>query len=164
MTKRRLQLASIARRLGVIAPVALVLVTGCGGGGDRLTKDEFVRQANAVCAKYEQRVQSLMSGVPAGDEKQLASSIEKVLPVIRKGNDELRSLRPPESLQSSFDRWMGIADAEVTAAQNLRNALRSSDQQATQDAFEELQSKDVAQDRLARQELGLIGCASGSSG
>jgi hypothetical protein len=152
-------------RLLLFAVAALALVAGgCGNSSDRLTKDEFVQRANAICAKYEQRVQSQMSGVPAGDEKQLASSIEKVLPVIRKGNDELRSLSPPESLQSSFDRWMGIADAEVKAAQNLHDALRSSDQQATQDAFRELQSKDVAQDSLARQELGLTGCASGSSG
>jgi hypothetical protein len=141
-------------------------VAGCGSGGgsDRLTKTEFVRQANAVCAKYEKRVQSRMSGVPVGDEKQLASSIEQVLPVIRKGNDELRSLKPPESLQSHFDRWMQIADAEVGAAQNLHDALRKNDQQAIRAAFTKLQSKDEDQDRLARQELGLTGCASGSTG
>jgi hypothetical protein len=144
--------------------VGTVLVAGCGGGADRLTRTEFIRQANAVCAKYEKRVQSQMSGVPAGDEKQLASSIEKVLPVIREGNDELRSLKPPESLQGHFDRWMRIADAEVDAAQKLHDALQTSDQTAVQSAFKELQRKDADQDRLARQELGLTGCASGSSG
>jgi hypothetical protein len=105
-----------------------------------------------------------MSGVPAGDEKQLASSIKKVLPVIRKGNDELRSLKPPASLQSRFDRWMRIADAEVGAAQMLHDALQKNDRKAIQAAFNDLQTKDADQDRLARQELGLTGCASGSSG
>jgi hypothetical protein len=141
------------------------LAGGCGNSnGKRLSKTEFVSRADAVCAKYEKRVQSQMSGVPAGDEKQLASSIQKVLPVIRKGNDELRSLKPPESLQSRFDRWMRIADAEVGAAQKLHDALRKNDQKAIQAAFKELQTKDAEQDRLARQELGLTGCASGSSG
>jgi hypothetical protein len=154
----------IARRL-LFAVAALALVAGgCGSKGKRLSKGEFVTRADAICAKYEKRVQSRMAGVPPGDQKQLASSIEKVLPVIRKGNDELRSLKPPESLQARFDRWMGIADAEVTAAQNLHDALDKNDQAAIQAAFQELQTKDAAQDRIARQDLGLTGCASGSTG
>lgn len=149
----------------LLALAALALVAaGCGSKAKRLTRAEFAKRANAICAKYEQRVQKRMAGIAAGDEKQLASSIEKVLPVIREGNDELRSLKPPEGLQGGFNRWMGIADAEVTAAQSLHDALRTSDRKAIQAAFAELQTKDVAQDRLARQELGLNGCASGSSG
>jgi hypothetical protein len=147
----------------VMAVVAL-MAGGCGSKSGRLSKSEFVKQANAICAKYEQRVQKRMAGIPAGDEAQLASSIEKVLPVIRQGNDELRWLRPPDGLQGHYDRWMKIADAEVAAASKLQNALRKGDRQAIQSAFAELQTKDVDQDRLARQELGLNGCASGSSG
>jgi hypothetical protein len=146
-----------------VAAVSLV-AGGCGSKDNRLSKSEFVEQANAICAKYEQRVQKRMAGIPAGDETQLASSIEKVLPVIREGNDELRSLKPPDGLQGHYDRWMKIADAEVAAASKLQNALRKGDRQAIQSAFAELQTKDVDQDRLARQELGLNGCASGSSG
>lgn len=147
----------------VMAVVALV-ADGCGSKSGRLSRSEFVEQANAICATYEQRVQSRMAGIPAGDEAQLASSIEKVLPVIREGNDELRSLKPPKGLQGHYDRWMKIADAEVAAASKLQNALREGDRKAIQSAFAELQTKDVDQDRLARQELGLNGCASGSSG
>ena len=84
--------------------------------------------------------------------------------MIREGNDELRSLRPPGSLQGRFDRWMGISDDEVAAARKLHDALRKSDRKAIQSAFKELQTKDADQDRLARQDLGLTGCASGSSG
>jgi hypothetical protein len=147
----------------VMAVVALV-AGGCGSKNGRLSKSEFVKLANAICAKYEQRVQKRMAGIPAGNEAQLASSIEKVLPVIREGNDELRSLKPPDGLQGHYDRWMKIADAEVAAASKLQNALHKGDRQAIQSAFAELQTKDVDQDRLARQELGLNGCASGSSG
>jgi hypothetical protein len=150
--------------LAVAIAVLALVAGGCGGNGTRLTKAEFITQANAICAKWEKRVQSQMAGITTGDEKQLASSIEKVLPTIRKGNDELRSLKPPQGLQSQFDRWMQIADAEVDAAQKLQDALQQKDRQAIQTTFKELQSKDEAQDRLARQELGLTGCASGSSG
>lgn len=145
-------------------PVLALVAGGCGSKDERLTKAEFVKRANAICATYEQRVQRRMAGVPAGDEAQLASSIEKVLPVIREGNDKLRSLKPPEGLQDHYDRWMRIADAEVAAASKLRNALRNGDRKTIQAAFAELQTRDVDQDRLARQKLGLNGCASGSSG
>jgi hypothetical protein len=145
--------------------LVIALVSGCGSSNSKgLSKAEFVSQANAICAKYEKRVQSRMAGVPAGDQKQLASSIKNVLPLIRKGNDELRSLKPPGSLQSRFDSWMGLADAEVGAARKLQDALDKNDIQAIQAAFKELQIKDAAQDRIARQDLGLTGCASGSSG
>jgi hypothetical protein len=149
----------------LLALAALALVAGgCGGKSKRLSKAAFVSHANAICAKYEERVRSRMAGIPAGNEKQLASSIEKVLPVIRRGNDELRTLKPPADLQSSFDRWMGIADAEVAAASKLHDALRKKDLEATQAAFAELQTRDAAQDRLAGEHLGLNGCASGASG
>jgi hypothetical protein len=147
----------------VISALALV-AGGCRSKDERLTKAEFVKRANAICARYEQRVQRRMAGIPPGDEAQLARSIEKVLPVIREGNDELRSLKPPADLQGHYDRWMGIADGEVAAASKLQDALHDGDRQAIQAAFAELQTKDVDQDRLARQELGLNGCASGSSG
>ena len=154
-----------AVRAPAVALAATVFAaTGCGGSESRLSRSEFASQANAICAKYEQQVRKLMSGVPAGNEEQLAISITKVLPVIREGNDELRELRPPEDLQPRFDRWMRIADDEVGAAQELRDALRDNDRPAIQAAFGKLQAKDGDQDRLARQELGLTRCASGSSG
>lgn len=145
-----------------VAGLALV-ATGCGGG-NRLTKSEFVSRADAICAKYEQKIRKAMNGVPAGNEAQLATAIEKVLPVIRTGNDELRDLDPPKSLQDRYDRWLRIGDAEVGAAKRLHDALRDSDRQGVQSAFAELQQRDAQQDRLAREELGLNGCATGSSG
>ena len=148
----------------LVAALAL-LAAGCGGGGsDRLSKSEFITRADAICAKYEQRVRSAMKGIPAGSATQLAGAIERVLPVIHTGNDELRALVPPENLQDRFDHWMQISDGEVDAAKKLHDALRRNDQPAVQAAFTQLQQKDAAQDRLARAELGLKGCASGSSG
>ena len=105
-----------------------------------------------------------MRGIPAGDSAQLASAIERVLPVIREGNDELRALSPPENLQGRYDRWMQIADGEVDAAKKLNDALRNNDQPGVQTAFRQLQQRDADQDRLAREQLGLTGCASGSTG
>ena len=154
-----------APAVAVVALATTVVVAGCGGdSGNRLSRSSFVAQADAICAKYEQKIRAAMQGVPAGNEAQLAGAIERVLPVIRSGNDELRKLRPPENLQERYDRWMQIGDEEVTAAQKLHNALRDGDRQGVQSAFADLQRSDARQDRLAREELGLNGCATGASG
>ena len=155
----------LMRTVSLLLAVAAVasVAAGCGSKGERLSQAAFVSRANSICAKYEKRVRNRMAEISAGNEAQLASSIEEVLPVIRQGNDELRSLKPPATLQDSFNRWMGIADAEVAAAKKLQGALRKKDMAATQAAFAQLQTKDAAQDRLARQDLGLNGCASGAS-
>ena len=137
-------------------------MAGCGGGsGDsRLSREDFVRQADSICTRYEKRVSNAMSGATAGSGSQLADAIDTVLPTIKAGNNELRKLSPPEELQQPFDRWIAIADQEVRAAVRLRDAIRANDPQAQRVAFTVLQRRDAQQDELARNELGLSACAS----
>jgi hypothetical protein len=153
-----------ARLLLLAVTVPAFVAAGCGGGSDRLTKSQFVTRADAICTKYEQRIQAAMRGVPAGNRTQLAGAIKRVLPVIRKGNDELRALSPPANLQDRYDRWMQIGDAEVEAAKKLHDALRDNDRRGVKTAFRQLQQRNADQDKLAREQLGLTGCASGSPG
>ena len=150
----------------VLLPLALIgalLVAGCGGKS-RLSRSQFVERASAVCAKYEQKVTRAMAGINPGDQSQLAGAIDKALPVIREGNDELRALKPPADLQQRFDRWLRIADDEVAAAAQLRDALKKDDGKAVQSAFQRLRVSDADQDKVARKGLGLTRCASGSGG
>jgi sugar-specific transcriptional regulator TrmB len=150
-----------AQRIALLA-VGALLAAGCGGSS-RLSRSEFVQRANAVCTKYEQKVTRAMAGINPGDQTQLAGAIDKALPVIREGNDELRALKPPEDLQQRFDRWLRIADDEVAAATQLRDGLKKDDTKAVRSAFQKLRVSDAAQDTVARKELGLTRCASSSS-
>jgi hypothetical protein len=152
----------MVQRVALVAVAALV-VAGCGGSS-RLSRSEFVQRANSVCTKYEQKVTRAMAGINPGDQTQLAGAIDKALPVIRDGNDELRALKPPKELQERFDRWLRIADDEVAAATQLRDGLKKDDAKAVQRAFQKLQASDAAQDTVARKGLGLTRCASQSSG
>jgi hypothetical protein len=152
----------MARAIVALALPA-VLVAGCGGKS-RLSRSQFVQRANAICVRYESKVTRAMAGINPGDQSQLAGAIDKALPVIREGNDELGKLDPPRELQRRFDHWLEIADDEVAAAVQLRDALRKNDRTEMQRAFQKLQSSDTDQDKVARQGLGLTRCASGSSG
>jgi hypothetical protein len=151
----------MAQRIALFA-VAALFVAGCGGSS-RLSRSDFVQRANAVCTKYEQKVTRAMAGINPGDQTQLAGAIDKALPVIREGNEELRALKPPEDLQQRFDQWLRIADNEVAAARQLRDGLKKDDAKAVQTAFEKLRVSDAAQDTVARKRLGLTRCASSSS-
>jgi hypothetical protein len=153
----------MARIVLPLALTAAVVVAGCGGKA-RLSRKQFVDRANAVCRKYEQKVTRAMAGINPGDQSQLAGAIDKALPVIREGNDELRRLEPPQELQPRFDRWLKIADDEVAAAAQLRDAVKNNDAQAVRSAFQKLRSSDADQDRVARKGLGLSRCASSSGG
>jgi hypothetical protein len=148
-------------RLGVPLVLTAALVTGCGGTS-RLSRGQFAQRANGICVKYEQKVTRAMAGINPGDQSQLAGAIDKALPVIREGNDELRALKPPRQLEGRFDRWLKIADDEVVAARQLRDALKKNDRRAMQRAFQKLQASDADQDEVARKDLGLTRCASNS--
>jgi hypothetical protein len=146
-------------RLVLPVAIAAVLVVAACGGTSRLSRAQFVQRANAVCVEYEQKVTRAMAGINPGDQSQLARAIDKALPVIREGNDKLRALSPPKQLQGRFDRWLKIADDEVAAAAQLRDALKSKDARKMQRAFQKLQRSDAGQDRIAREDLGLSRCA-----
>jgi hypothetical protein len=153
----------MARAVVWFALTVMLLATGCGGTS-RLSRAQFVQRANTICVKYEQKVTRAMADIDPGDQSQLAGAIEKALPVIREGNAKLRDLSPPTQLQERFDRWLEIADDEVAAATELRDALKSKDASEMQRAFQKLRASDAGQDRIAREDLGLSRCASGSSG
>jgi hypothetical protein len=151
----------VARVVLPLAVAAVLVVSGCGAKS-RLSRAQFVQRANAICVHYEQKVTRAMAGINPGDQSQLARAIDEALPVIREGNDKLRALSPPKRLQEGFDRWLKIADDEVAAATQLRDALKSKDARKMQRAFQKLQASDAGQDRIAREDLGLSRCARSS--
>ncbi len=142
--------------IALLAAAGLIAV-GCGGGGDggRLSEAEFRAQANAVCLKYDERIEAL--GEPESLEE-VPEFVDQALPIIEEGVAELRELEPPEELEADYDRMLAETERSVGVAQRLRDAAAEGDQQALQDAFEEGNAADSQSDRIAR-ELGLDECA-----
>ncbi len=74
-------------RLGaVVALAAVALAAGCGGGGDgggdRLTAEEFVQQADAICADANEQIDAL--GEPQSMEE-LATMAAEALSISEQG-------------------------------------------------------------------------------
>lgn len=136
---------------------AVALGAGCGGegGGDRLSRDELIAEADAICAKYEKQLEALGTPASLEDIVQLA---EEGKPIIEKGVNELKALEPPEDLQEQWDELMAENDANVALIDDLSEAAASGDQARIGQIAAEAQQQDEKTDQLGR-ELGLVECS-----
>jgi hypothetical protein len=151
-------LRGVRARLTASLAVALVATTAaCGGGGDdRLSQEEFQKQANAICDKYDNQIQAL--GSPSSPEE-VSGFVDQVIPLLQKGISELRGLKPPAEAEDDYDRMLDETEKAVPAARKLAHAAEENDAVALQEALAAARKADQASDEIATK-LGLTGCAS----
>ena len=141
----------------VLAVVVAGLAAGCGGGSGRLSKAEYAKRADAICTKYNAKLKALarptrISGLPA--------YVDRALPLARKGDEELRALRPPKDEEQTAKEWLDQNDSVVGSMERLRGAAKKGDRAGIQAALNEASSANRTANGLARQ-LGLAVCARG---
>jgi hypothetical protein len=144
------------------ACVLVVLVAGCGGGGGRLSASQFRAQANGICGDYNARIKKAAGDLSAADTTRIASALDKVIPLVREGESKLHRLKPPQDLQSDWDRWLQLGDEQIPIAEKLRDAAKSSDAAAFTKQLQALTKNENAQNRLANGKLGLTVCGKSS--
>ena len=108
-------------RLGGAALVlafALATVAGCGGGDDRLSHEEFVKQGNAICAAGNEKIETAgatafaSAGQPTQDEiVTFARSV--VVPTVQGTLDQIGELSPPEADETRVDAILGEAQSAL---------------------------------------------------
>jgi hypothetical protein len=141
----------------VLAVVVVALVAGCGGGGGRLSKAEYAKQADAICTKYNAKLKALAR--PTGITE-LPAYVDRALPLARKGTGELRGLEPPKDEEQTAKEWLDQNDSVVGSMERLRDAAKKGDRTGIQAALNEATSANQTANRLARR-LGLSVCAQG---
>ena len=118
---------------------ALAIGIGCGGGDSQslsassLSKAEFVKRADAVCARGRERALRYQPSLPGGRTgASIAEAIDlSVLPALREVADSLYSLGAPgderqgvEAFLVSFEDALGAAeDLEVPSFERLAPLL-----------------------------------------
>jgi hypothetical protein len=144
-------------RRAALAVVVAALVAGCGGGSGRLSKAEYAKRADAICTKYNAKLKALArpTGISA-----LPDYVDKALPLARKGDDELRGLKPPKDEEQTVKEWLDQNDSVVGSMERLRDAAKKGDRAGIQTALNEASSANRTANRLARS-LGLRVCAQG---
>lgn len=102
--------------LAVVA--ACVVAAGCGGGSGHLTKSEFLKEGNAICAKGTRKIDRLgltafkTPGHPTPAET-VAFAKKVAVPITQSELDHLRALKPPKGDESTVKTLLEKAQAAV---------------------------------------------------
>jgi hypothetical protein len=141
------------RRAGL---VALALLAGCGGGGDKGgDKAAYVRHGNAICARYAKAIAKL--GQPT-TLSAIGTFITGAMPVLTRTVGEVEKLDPPSGLSGAFAKFRDAARAAVDRAQRLRNAAEAGDTAEVKALLAEAAKASKVRVGLAR-DAGLQTCA-----
>jgi hypothetical protein len=138
---------------GVVAGLAALLLAGCGGG--RLSHDDYVRRADAVCAAYDAKVR-LLTRPKSFDA--IVAYTDRTLPLYVAALDRLRALRPATADEPDVRAWLRANRTVVAATRRLRDAALEKAPGATNDAADALQAASLASRRAAAA-LGLQVCS-----
>jgi len=145
--------------LAIVTGAAALFLAACGGGGggggsQSLSAEEFRQQADAICKKYEDELNEL--GAPSSLDD-LGGFVDKAVPIIEEGNNELSELEPPGDLSGDWNRALELQDQSLQAARDLQEALHDNDTARVQELATKLAAADAESSRLARS-IGLENC------
>jgi len=133
----------------------LVLLAGCGGGGDtRLSREEFESQGNAICAKYQKQLQAV--GNPSSIDE-IPDLVDQAVAILNREIAEIAALKPPADMQTEFDALIDASNNTKDAAADLSQAAKDGDRAAVQKALDEGNAASKKADQIATQ-LGLDSC------
>ena len=134
-----------------------VVAAGCGGGGGgkALSHEEFVNQANAICADYNDRIAALGTPQGLGD---LVTFAQKGSAIAREDVDKFANLKPPNADARGAADFVAAGRTVIDQLGKLEAAGRKSDLGAVQKIAAQGQANSD-RSRLIAQRLGLIECA-----
>jgi hypothetical protein len=134
--------------------VALVLLSGCGGGGKALTKDEYASKADAICGKYNQQTTAFATPKNLSD---LAKVADKTLPILGHAISDISNLEPPASEKALADQWLAQVRNLRDDLQKIRDRAKAGDMQGVQAVVPVAQDHNAKSNDLASR-LGMSVC------
>jgi hypothetical protein len=136
------------RILGALVVLA-ALAAGCGsdGGGESLSREEWIAQADAICAKGARELEALGEPASAAELIELTSN---AVEVVERQLAKLRALRPPAEAEADYARMLDLTAEQVEIARKISDAAKDGDAGAIQDLVREGQAVDNKVDAVAR--------------
>ena len=147
------------RRLVVIAVIAFT-GAGCGGNGNGgVSTDDYVAKADGICGDYQVRLSRIPRPV-TGSATELASYLERALPVARAQLDKLKSLERPsdDSDREDIERVLVLLDQELDFNEAARKAAATGDR-ASLDTNLQQQGAVAAEANQIAEQVGFVVCA-----
>jgi hypothetical protein len=134
--------------------VVAALAGGCGGGG-RLSHEEFVKRADAICSAYRGSTRRLAH---PRSYAQVLAYVKQTLPVYEAALRKLEALQPPKRDEATVRAWLAADRRIVKAEQQLALAAQRRNFDGVTAAANAVQQAGVDA-RHAAAELGMKICA-----
>jgi hypothetical protein len=132
----------------------VVLLAGCGSG--RLSHDDYVERANAICSQYDATVRKLPR---PGTVTKIEAYARRTGRLYRTALAQLEELRPPKDDEVNVQAWL-VRNRQIAAdIAAVEEAARSRRIPAVRVATERAERDNRLSDSLARL-LGLRACLS----
>jgi hypothetical protein len=124
------------RTLVAVATVAAFALTACGSDGPgTLSEDDFVEEVGDICSDTERELGRIDEPEALADLEDTAAEAIEVLTDTR---ERLADISPPEDLAADFDEFLENVDDQLAALADLQEAGADEDEQAVNDASDEL--------------------------
>jgi len=122
------------------------VAAGCGDGADP-TRAEWAHDADAICAEYERRFDSLGT---AEELPELAHLLDKAVALLDQEREELGGLDAPDGDEARIEQMLASLEKAAAAARRARTAARRSDEEAVSVAIGESDSAAAQAQHIAR--------------
>jgi hypothetical protein len=145
-------------RILVVSFAASVLVlAGCGGGGGhRLSHDDFVGRANAICSDYRARIAAVPR--PRSNLSSVARYVDRVVGLVRQGVAQQRKLLPPAADERTWAALVAANERVIRTTEKISSEAHAKNAGAVRRASTQLSAENRAAQRFAAR-LGLDDCS-----
>jgi hypothetical protein len=141
------------RALAVLG--ACLLLASCGGD-DEESSDDFLTQANAVCAEYGPRIAAIPP--PLEDFDEWGAVGADIGDQLEASVNELRLVQPPDEFAADYTEWIGLRADLLTAMRGVQDAGNLHDETGVEAGLATIAEIQAQADELA-EELGLGDCS-----
>lgn len=150
MSRSRRDAASVSAVKRAAILVVVLVAAGCGGGssGPRLSKTEFIKRGDAICATYRAKNQQLNKDAPAKnptdpsatDEEVKASApiLEKLADNLRGARGEFSKLNSPADVATDWQNTLDDIDQVATKLDDAAQSARDLDRQRVVNEYSEI--------------------------
>ncbi|MCB0869264.1 MAG: hypothetical protein KDB52_00360 [Solirubrobacterales bacterium] len=151
--------------LGAIVLTGAALIAGCGGDSDSgsITKEDFIAQADQICAEINAQGQELQQdfqeAMNAGDLEAAAAVFEDQADEVSAAIDEVEGLGAPEGDEETVDEFISLSRQGVDKVNEAAEAIRNDDRAALDAAVAEGDELDAQSDELV-DAYGMVDCGS----
>jgi hypothetical protein len=136
--------------------LAALLLAACGGGSDRLSRDELASRASKICTDQLRTIAQIPRG-PANPIN-AAGYLGAILSVYEQGIKKFHALKPPKDEETTYRAYLRELDRNADILRTLRAAAAAQQLKAYVTGQAALHRSRVRLTALQRQ-LGFTGCA-----